>query len=213
MFTIDLLKGQGVPIKSRPEGIAIVAIALAVPLIAAMVMVGYFVHSKVVMSIQKQRTLSYQTKTRQLSSALDIQKAFESEKNSISACITEVSASIERHSQWSRTLAGLVENLPSSLVMTELSVKQHSVRLKVPKADDPKKLIDVTVPVKTLQINVGGRADNNLDEQIRDYRNAIRSLPTLEQKLKDVRVSQGSGSLDGEEIVSYEIDCIFKPQL
>ncbi len=213
MFTIDLLKGQGIPIKSRPEGIAIVAIALAVPLIAAMVMIGYFTHSKVVMSIQKQRMLSYQTKAKQLSSALDIQKAFESEKKGINVCITEASASIERHSQWSRTLVGLVENLPSSLVMTELSVKQRSVRLKVPKADDPKKTIDITVPARTLQINVSGRADNNLDEQIRDYRNAIRSFPLLEQKLKDVRVSQGSGTLDDEEVVSYEVDCIFKPQL
>lgn len=213
MFTIDLLKGQGIPIKSRPEGIAIVATALAVPLIVAMVMVGYSVHNKVVMSIQKQSMLSYRTKTKELSSALDIQRAFESEKKDINACIAEVSASIGRHSQWSQTLAGLVENLPSSLVMTELSVKQHLVRMKVPKADDPKKTIDITVPARTLQITVCGRVDSNLDEQIRDYRNIICSYPLFKQKLKDVRVSQGSGTLDGKDAVSYEIDCIFKPQL
>ena len=45
MFTIDLLKGQGIPIKSRPTGIAISAAAVAVPVIIAIVMLGFYLRN------------------------------------------------------------------------------------------------------------------------------------------------------------------------
>jgi hypothetical protein len=46
MFKIDLLKGQGVPVKSRPESIAITAVALVVPIVIAFVMLGYFLQNR-----------------------------------------------------------------------------------------------------------------------------------------------------------------------
>ena len=40
MFDIDLLKGQGIPIRSRPEGVAVAIVTVAVPVIIAIVMFG-----------------------------------------------------------------------------------------------------------------------------------------------------------------------------
>lgn len=213
MFTIDLLKGKAIPLKSRPEGIAIAAVTFTVPVIVAMAMFAYFIHCRVVTSIQKQRMVSYQQKTRQLASAIESHKNIEQKKAEIDSCMSEIWSSLKRHSQWTDVLITITENIPASVVLTELSVKQRSVRMKVPKDNDPKIMVGVTAQARTLKIKVAGRMNENLDEQIRNFRDVIRACPSIEKTLKEVRVSQGSDILDGENVISYEIDYIFKPQL
>ena len=77
MFTIDLLKGQGIPKKSRPEGVAVAVMTFAVPIIIAIVMFGCFLHTRVVMSIQKQGMAGYEKKIQELSQAVELQRSFE----------------------------------------------------------------------------------------------------------------------------------------
>ncbi len=213
MFTIDLLKGEGLPAKSRPEGIAIAATTLAVPVIIAIVMFGFYLRNKIIISIQKQTIVSYETKIDELSDAVELQKTFENEKNAVSNCLSEVSTSISRHTQWSPVLTTLVKNMPDSVVLTELKVKQSSVKRKVPKKDDPKKMIDISVPVRTLQINVCGSPQSNCDKAVRDFRDRLRSSAFLGPKLENIRVSQRFGTLESRDVVFYQIDCIFKPEL
>jgi Tfp pilus assembly protein PilN len=213
MFTIDLLKGQGIPAKSRPEGIAIAAATLAVPVIIAIVMFGLYLRNKIIISVQKQAIANYETKIGGLSDAVELQKSFENEKNAISGCLSEVSASLGRHTQWSPVLATLVKNMPDSVVMTELEVKQSSVKRKVPKKDDPEKMIDISVPVRTLRIKVCGSPQSDCDKAVRDFRERLRSSTLLGPKLENIRVSQRLGTLESREVVSYQIECIFKPGL
>jgi len=213
MFTIDLLKGQGLPAKSRPESIAIAAATLAVPVIIAIVMFGLYLRNKIIISVQKQAIANYETKIGGLSDAVELQKSFENEKNAISGCLSEASASLGRHTQWSPVLATLVKNMPDSVVLTELEVKQTSVKRKVPKKDDPKKMIDISVPVRTLRINVCGSPQSDCDKAVRDFRERLRSSTLLGPKLENIRVSQRFGTLESRDVVSYQIECIFKPGL
>ncbi len=61
MFTIDLLKGQGVPMKSSPVGIAIAAVTVVVPLIVAIVMFGFYLSDKTTTLVKKQEIARFQT--------------------------------------------------------------------------------------------------------------------------------------------------------
>ena len=213
MFTIDLLKGEGIPAKSKPENIAIAAATFVVPIIVAIVMFGYYLHTKIVISIQRQGIINYETKISGLSEAVELQKLFESEKNIINSSLSEVKFSIGRHIQWSPVLETVVRNMPDAVVLTQLSIKEHSVRRKVPAKKDPKKTIDVSVPVRTLQMSISGSPYSNCDRVIRNFRNSLRFSTQLRPMLDDIRVSQGFDKLEGKEVVSYEIDCVFKPGL
>lgn len=213
MFTIDLLKGEAVPAKSRPGGIVIVGATFAAPIIIAIVMFGFYLSNSIAISIQKQEIVSYETKTNELSDALKMQKSFEKEKNVYSSCLTEVSSSIGIHTQWSPVLRTLVENMPGSVVLTTLEVKQRFVKIKVPHKDDPEKMTNVSVPVRTLCVNVCGSPQSNCDEAVRDFGDSLRSSALLGPKLEDTRVSQGFDILENQNVVSYVIDCIFKPGL
>ena len=202
MFTIDLLKGQGIPAKSRPEGIAIAAVTFAVPIIIAIVMFGFYLSNIINISIQKREVVRYKKKIDQLSDALKMQKSFEKEKNVINSYLTEASSSITRHTQWSPVL-----------VLTSLEVKQRSVRRKVPKKDDPKTMTNISIPVRTLHISVCGSPQTNCDKAVRDFGGRLRSSALLGPKLENIKVSQGFDILQNQDVVSYKIDCVFKPGL
>ncbi len=213
MFTIDLLKGRGIPAKSRPRNIAVAAIAVVVPAIIAIAMFGFFLHNRIIISIKKNTIGNYETRISGLSDAIEMQKSFEEEKSIYCNCLSEVSSSLDRHTQWSPVLVTLVENMPDSVMLTALDVKQRSTRMKVRQKDDPTKMIDAFVPVRTLQMKVVGRPKTNCDEAIRDFSELLRSSSLLGPKLENIRISQGLGKIKDQEVVSYQIDCIFKPGL
>lgn len=210
MFTIDLLKGQGIPVKSRPEGIALTAVTFAVPVIAAIVLFGSYLHTKIVMSVDRQQVIVYDKRIRQLSDPMELQQSFEKEKNVVNGCLSEVSSSVDKYVQWSPILVALAENMPASVALTSLEVGQRSIQVKVPKKDDPQKTVESSVPVKTLHMSISPRPGFNAEKQIRDFRDRLRSCPSLETKLADIRVSK---EVDSQNIISYKIDCTFKPRL
>ena len=211
MFTIDLLKGQGVPAKSRPQNIAIGAAAVVTPIIIAIVMFGFYLRNRVVISIQKDAIANFKTKIAGMSDAIELQKSFEQQKKTYNNCLSEVSGNLDKHTQWSPVLALLVKNMPESVILTALDVKQRSTKIKVPKKDDPKIMIDASVPLRTLQMTVVGRPQTNCDDAIRDFSERLRSSSLLGPRIENIRIAQGVVKLKQEEVVSYQIDCIFKP--
>jgi hypothetical protein len=213
MFTIDLLKGQGIPIRSGPWGLVIAATAFAVPIFVAMVMLGFYLGDRIAISTKKQEIVNYEGYINKLSDAVKLQESFEKEKNNINNCLSEALSSAGEHTQWSPILATVVENMPDSMVLTRIEVKQRSANKKVPQKDDPNKMIDVGVPASTLQMSVSGRSQANNDKAVKDFKDSLRLSALLAPKLEDIIVSQKSDTFEGQDVVSYEIDCIFKPEL
>ena len=213
MFKIDLLKGQGIPIKSRPEGIAIVAATFATPVIVAIVMFGVYLSNSIAMSVQKQEIVRCEKEIDKLSDAVNLQKAFEKEKDIINTSLSEVKSSIGRCVQWSGILVTLAKNVPDSVLLTRLETKQNSVRKKVARKDDPGKTTDTTVPVRILQMTVNGRQNSDSDKSVREFRDKLRFSDLLKSRLDDIRVSQGFDNRGDQDVLTYDIDCVFKPEL
>ena len=213
MFKIDLLKGQGVPMKSSPGGIAIAAVTIAVPLYVFIITFGFYVNDKTYMSVKEQEIARCQSVIDKLSDAVELQESLEKEKTAYGARLLEVKSSINRYIQWSPVLVTLVENMPNSVMLTGLEVKQHSVRKKVPKKDNPQEMIDQNVPVRILRMSVSGSPQYNCDKAIRDFRDSLLSSAFLGPRLENIGVSQESGTLEGRDVASYEIDCVFKARL
>jgi Tfp pilus assembly protein PilN len=213
MFTIDLLKGKCIPRKSSPGSIATAATAAFVPVVIVIMMFSLYLRNKIIISVQANSISNFETKIEELSDAIKLQKSFELEIGTYNNCLSEVSNSLERHIQWSPVLVTLVENMPDSVMLTAIDIKQRSIRIKVPQNDDPTKMIDVSVPAKTLEMKVVGKPQSNSDEAVKNFSDLLRSSSTLGPKLETIRISQGLDSIGGKELVSYQIECIFKPEL
>ena len=213
MFKIDLLKGQGLPLKSSPGGIAIVAVTIAVPLYAFIIMFGFYVNDITYMSIREQEIVRCQSGIDKLSTAVMQQESLEKRKNLYNDCLSEVKASIDKYIQWSPVLVTLVENMPSSVMLAELEVRQDSVRKKIPKPDNPQEMMDSTVPVKILRMSISGGPQYDCNKEVRDFQDRLQASTFLGPKLENIVVSRESETLEGRDVASYEIDCVFKPRL
>ena len=219
MFAIDLLKGEGRPARTKPQGVAIFVATFAVPMMVAILMAGYYYRNKVVISIYKQNVANYVTQTDRLADSLKLKEAWDKDKSTINGCLTDVAGSIGMHTQWSPVLVAIVQNLPESVVLNNLEVRQSSIKRKsIVKAglekDNKDKEVDISVTVRTLKLRVSGNPSYDCDHEIKAFRDRLRASNVLGSKLEDVViVSQGHDILDGREVVAYDIDCIFKPGL
>ncbi|MBC8470593.1 MAG: hypothetical protein H8D56_14070 [Planctomycetes bacterium] len=213
MFTIDLLKGQGVPLKSSPGGIAITAFTIAVPLYVLIIAFGFYANGKTYMSINQQEIVRCQSEIKKLSGAVGLQESLEKEKILYSDCLSEVKSSISKYIQWSPVLVTIVENMPGSVMLTALEVKQESVRKKVPKPDNPQEMVEQSIPIKVLLMSVSGNPKYDCGKAVMDFQDSLRSSDFLGPKLESIGYSQKSETLKGQDVASYEIKCVFKETL
>ena len=109
----------------------------------------------------------------------------------------------------------LVENLPDSVVLTNLEIKQSVIKRKPAKGENEKdKKTNLNVPVRTLKMRVSANPSYTSDLDIRTFKDRLRDSKFLGPKLEDIVIaSQGHDTLDGRDVVCYDIDCIFKPGL
>lgn len=219
MFTIDLLKGQGRPVRTRPQGIAIFVSTFVVPMLVAILMAGYYYNNKVVISINKQNIANYTKQIGRLADILKLKKSLEKDKTNLNNCLSDVASSIGRHTQWSPILVSLVQNLPESVVINSLEVRQTSVKKKavagggvIAEKDNKDKTADTSVTVRTLRMRLCGNPNSDFDREIKAFRDRLLASNVIGTKLEDVVIaSQTNDTMDGRNVVSYDIDCVFKP--
>jgi Tfp pilus assembly protein PilN len=213
MFTVDLLKGEGRPVRTKPQGVAIFVATFAVPMLVAFIMASYYTRNNVVISVQRQNISSLDIQIKRLSDALKFREYSEKEKASVTNCLNDVASAINRHTQWSSTLMTILENLPETVAVSSLDVKRSFIRRKAA-VDAAGRKIDPSVPARTLRIKVGGYPSGNCDLEVRNFRDRLKASKDLGPKLDDVIIaSQGHEVIDGRDVVTYDIDCIFKPGL
>ena len=211
MFTIDLLKGDGRPVRTKPQGVAIFVATFAVPVLVALIMAGFYIRNNVVICVHTQNINSLDVQIKRFSDAIKFKESSEKEKASITGCLTDIASAINRHSQWSSTLMTILENLPDSVVVSSLDVKRSFVKRKA-SVDAAGRKISPSVAVRTLRIKVSGNPSSNCDLEVGDFRDRLMASADLGAKLDDVVIaSQGHEVIDGYDAVTYDIDCIFKP--
>ena len=213
MYTIDLLKGEGVPIRSRPGGIAFACLIVVVPFLVGVAGVSFYLDCDVVLSIQRQQLSKLEAGVGALSGALKRKESLEEEKAQAIYLLSDVRTALGGRTQWSPALAALVRSLSDSLILTRLEARQDTMRYKVPAKDDPAKKIEISVPVRGLKITVCGPPMGISSEAVRTLQENLRSSDQIGPMLDTIAVSQNSTKLNGQDAVLYELNCTFKPAI
>ena len=189
------------------------AIAATVPVIAAIAVFGFYLQNKIIISIRKGEVASYEKKIAELSDAVELQESLQRKIGLYNTSLSEIKSTVGRHTQWSGILATVVENLPKSVVLTALEVKEHTVKKTVPKKDEPGKTTDISVPVPVLRMSVSSLPQSGSDKAVKKFQDNLRSSGLLGPQLDNIVVSQKTDKLGDLKVVSYEIDCLLKPKL
>ncbi len=210
MYEIDLLHGEGVPMRSRPGGIAFACMVIAVPLIVAAAMVTIYFEHRVAVSVQSQQLTRLRQAAAALAPALEAKRSLESERSHGVEVLTDVNGALTTHTQWSPVLTTVIDCLPGDLILTRLAATQQFVQRKVPDRNDPEKTMDVSIPVRSLQIRVAGHDEDIAHRAVRDFQDRLRGATGLGSRIDALRVSQEFQAVDGQPAVCYELNCTFK---
>jgi hypothetical protein len=211
MYAIDMLKGEGIPIRSRPGGIAFACLLAAVPLLAGIAALGVYRNGAVVISIQRQQLQKLDAAVTALSEAVRRKESLEKEKTQAIALLADVRTNLHGHTQWSPTLASLVDSTSEALTLTRLEARLDTIRRKVPAKEDPAKKVEVSMPARAMRISVGGQHTGVSYEAVRNLQENLQSAPAIGPRLDAITVSQSAGTLDGQQAVQYELNCAFRP--
>jgi hypothetical protein len=211
MYKMDLLKGEGVPIRSRPGGIAFACMVIAMPLIVGSAIASIYLEHRVAASVQSQQLNRLRKAVATLSAALETKRSLEERRTAGTRLLGDIKTALIGHTQWSPILTTVIDCMPDNLILTKLEARQESVRRRVPAKDNPETSIDVDVPMRTLQIGVFGYGEQTAYRAVRNFQDQLRSSAMLAPRLDTLTISQESQTRDGQEIVSYELNCAFRP--
>ncbi|MBM4025013.1 MAG: hypothetical protein FJ280_06335 [Planctomycetes bacterium] len=212
-YIIDLLKGEGVPIRSQPGGIAFACLIVVVPFLVGVGATSVYLDGQVVIAIQSQQARKLATAIEGLAGAVQKKEALEREKAKAFSCLSDVKAALDGRTQWSPILTYLGENLSETLVLTKLEARRNTVRYRVPARDAPARNVEANVPVWELRIGVCGTDKESSSEAVRKLQDSLRCSPTMGPMLDTITVSQNAMLLDNREAVLYELHCVCKPTI
>jgi len=211
-YTIDLLKGEGIPIPCRPGGIAMACLIVVLPLLLGLGMTSYYMDGEVIVSIEKQQLGKLEAATNNLAAALQKKESLERQKAQAIGRLSDIKAAIEGYTQWTPALGAVVDNLSDVLILTRLEARLDSVRRKVPSKDDPARKVEVSVPVRTLKLCVAGRQAATSLDAVQNLQESLRSSPAIGPILDTITVSQNAAILGNQQAVLYELECVFKDE-
>jgi len=213
MFTIDLLKGAGVPIKNSPGTVALKALPFVLPLVVAVYLVGSFQINRTVIAMERSGIDKMQDKLAEYSADIQQVRQWNTAAEQTQKNLAEVTRGLGRHVQWSQTLQALVEQLPESVGLKEIKLSRTTTRKKVADSKDAKKEVNKTVIHRVLTLQVYGEPSLETDEAVQQYLNRLGQAPALRQRMKDIRiVSQQSDKLNGKPVTIHTIECEIQPQ-
>ena len=109
MISVDLLKGEGRPIKSRPGVVALMVVPFIFPVLVGVFLVGWYQGDKIMMRVQVKKLTSFNEGPQQYSDVEQLLQDAAAESNYINSCLCEVSETINNHRQWSPVLSALTE--------------------------------------------------------------------------------------------------------
>jgi hypothetical protein len=200
-FTIDLLKGRGIPVKTSPQGIAIIAVGIAVPFIIVVIMLGIYLNNRVSIPIMEHEMAVYNQKMQTLSEGVKVQQAFNKDKESINASTPEVASALQKFTAWSPVIRTIAENMPGAMVLSRLDAKQTAAARPGTGAASVAREVDM---------NISGNAGGNWDEEVKGFRVRLLESSTLKSRLQDIPVAQQSSKGGEKDAVTYDLRMVFK---
>ena len=203
MFTIDLLKGQGLPPNSRPADAAIKTLPFLVPLAAVMILLGHYFWQGATLESLAQIKKMEENQIEDMAAVSAFIKEIENSRGKINGSVGEVSKTINYHIQWTPILMELVENLPETVTLESMSVSRELVKEKSNDKSDGYQY--------TLRLSVDGGATSEGSETIQDFIQRIRLSKLLASKIQAIKiVSSRNFDEENRRGIRYEIDCVFR---
>lgn len=207
MFTIDLLKGKGLPLKSKPVMVAIAVVPVLIPLLTTTVMAVCCLQNRTVMQTQNNIIQDNQQKTMTYTDDLKLYHSVNNQIAEYQTRLKQIDRALSFRIQMTPLVIELISSLPDSLTITKFDLARNQERKKETDAETGNASY-VTAIQRKLKLSVGGTANTTTDQAAEQYVQLLRNSKSLTDLFSDVQiVSRSNGTLDGRNCAFYEIEC------
>ena len=210
MHTIDLLRGQGIPVKTTLGSAAMVIVMVVVPILAVAGMADRYLQNKTEIGIKQQAITVEQGTIEKFADDVKYTESLQKQQGVVNNKLSEVSSSLGNYIQWSGVLEALARYMPAQMVMSSLKAESTSERQQIPSKNNPKRMVNVTVFKRRLVLDISGTELRDYGDVVQGYANRLKSSSVLGPKLEGIEVSQKPASSGDVNTVSYTMNLKFK---
>jgi len=199
MFTIDLLKGSERPPGNRPLQVAVVTVAFSVLAVGAVLdAVRYFACGRQI-GAEQRAMAHYRREIAGMADVAGALQAAEQRRGRINASLSEVSAVLAYHTQWSSILVALSESAAKGITINDLMAKREEQK-------------DAQQNVRYSYSLMMGVVSPSGPTAVEQFVRALRGALPLAPDSAGIRiVSQRQAQIQGRDFQYYVIECRLKP--
>jgi len=212
MFTIDLLKGQGLPRKSQPVVIALAAIPFLIPVLAAIATAACWQFNHHEIASKKSVIDDNLKKVAECQADLDTYAQTQRKIAEINQQFGEVAKALNLRIQATPLLTDIVAAIPDLLILTELKMPRSDLQEKVTD-EKTQNLTYVKVVQRKIILSVAGLSNPSTDQSVQTYIQSLRQSAAISRAAQDIGIAARKAlTIDGQSMAVYEIECVLKEQ-
>lgn len=212
MFSIDLLKGKGLPQTFDVKTSVLKTVLILIPLLAITVFAASYQRDRAMLNNQQQTLKSNQQQIEQYTKDMAEYNRVNAQIKGMEKCLKDISKALSYRIQVSDVLVELVQSLPDSIFIYEIKLDRNAQRIK-DQQEDSAEVKQRLVVRRQMQLVVCGYDAEQSDAAVQDYVNKLEQSPLLSEIFVEIKPSaRQQGEVDGRPAIYYEIDCVLQEQ-
>ncbi len=209
MIEIDLLHGQGKPIKSNPLNIAAVTLLFMIPIGLGLIVSTSYMQAKHESVIKAKQLQQLDDKAASLAKARVFQENVNSYVSVTDDTLRETARIMPRYTQWSPIIQAIARKIPEGFVLKDLSVTKQPIQIDTTQVGNPKQKIKINVFKRTLHISLYNFSESDGDASIENFIHNLKRNSSFKQQVEEVRlVGHTMETMKRNQVPRYDIDCI-----
>ncbi len=212
MFSIDLLKGKGLPETIDLKRSALKALPILIPVLAVTLFASAYQHDRALLRDQRQILSSNQQQLALHTEDIAEYNKINSKIKGMQKCLNDISKAMTYRVQVSEVFVELSQALPENIFVYEINLDRKSVQEKIQNPDSGEVTQRLVVRRKLNLVLCGYDADRS-DAAVQEYVNALKQSPLLAKIFLEIKPSaRQQGEVEGRPAIYYEIECILREQ-
>ncbi|MEN8126845.1 MAG: hypothetical protein ABFR90_03470 [Planctomycetota bacterium] len=212
MFSIDLLKGKGLPRKLDVKRSALKAVPVLIPLLAMTVFATSYQRDRAAIQTHRQTLQSNQQQLEQYTKDVIEYNKINTRIKGMEKCLRDISKALSYRIQVSDVLVEMVQSLPQTIFVYEMKMDRNTIRQKI-QQEGSGVMMQRLIVRRHLKLVLCGYNAEQSDVAVQKYVNKLEQSPLLSEIFVEIKPStRQQGEVDGRPAIYYEIDCVLQEQ-
>jgi hypothetical protein len=212
MFSIDLLKGKGLPEKIDLKRSVLKVFPILVPVLAVTVFASAYQHNRASLQDQQQVLRNNQQQLALYTEDIAEYNKMNSKIKGMQKCLNDISRGMTYRVQVSDVFVELAQSLPENIFIYEINLDRKSVQEKIQNPDSGEVKQRLVIR-RNLKLLLCGYDADQSDAAVQEYVNVLKQSPLLAKIFTEIKPSaRQQGEVDGRPAIYYEIGCVLREQ-